>query len=144
MVNGLSMLISEFASTTGLSRDTIRFYVRLGLLRPTRTAKGGRNPYQIFTSADAEVAEVIRISQSLGMTLKEVADLLIERREKGINRNRRIEIMQRQLERLESKEAELKALTAFLHAKIKWLRDGKGGVKPPLSICGCTVGNDED
>ncbi len=34
------MLISEFARTSGLSRDTVRFYVRLGLLRPETNGKG--------------------------------------------------------------------------------------------------------
>lgn len=138
------MLISEFANITGLSRDTVRFYVRLGLLTPARTDKGGRNPYQVFTLADAQVAEIIRVAQSLGMTLKEVSELLIERREKGIDGSRRIEIMQRQLERLETKEAELKAMTAFLHAKIDWLQGGKKGPQPPLSICACSVGHDEN
>ncbi len=43
------MLISEFARATGLSRDTVRFYVRLGLLQTQATEKrGGRRPYQVF------------------------------------------------------------------------------------------------
>ncbi len=144
MVKGLMMLVSEFASTTGLSRDTVRFYVRLGLLKPTRSDKGGRNPYQVFSKEDAQVAELIRVSQSLGMTLNEVSDLLTERRERGINGSRRIEIMQRQLERLEAKEAQLKAMTTFLHAKINWLSGGKKGPKPPLSIGSCSIGEDEE
>lgn len=144
MVKGQAMLISEFSRTTGLSRDTVRFYARLGLLKPTKTAKGGRNPYQLFSKEDAEAAELIRVAQSLGMSLKEVSDLLIERREKGIDGDRRIEIMQRQLERLEAKEAELRAMTSFLTAKIAWLRGDKKGPRPALSICSCIIGDDED
>ncbi|WP_206998568.1 MerR family DNA-binding transcriptional regulator [Trinickia mobilis] len=39
------MLISELARETGLSRETVRFYVRLGLLLPQTTEKGGRQVY---------------------------------------------------------------------------------------------------
>jgi len=34
------MLISEFARVTGLTRDTVRFYARLGLLQPPTNVKG--------------------------------------------------------------------------------------------------------
>ena len=61
------MLISEFARVTGLTRDTVRFYARLGLLQPKTNGKGGRHPYSVFTEKDIQAAEVIRISQSLGM-----------------------------------------------------------------------------
>jgi hypothetical protein len=36
------MLISEFARITGLTRDTVRFYARRGLLQPETNDKGGR------------------------------------------------------------------------------------------------------
>jgi MerR family copper efflux transcriptional regulator len=67
------MLISEFARATGLTRDTVRFYVRRGLLTPATNAKGGRHPYQSFTAADVQAAKIIRSAQSLGMSLKEIA-----------------------------------------------------------------------
>ena len=57
------MLISEFAIAAGLSRDTIRFYVRLGLLQPQTTAKGGRRPYQLFSAEDVQAARIFRIAQ---------------------------------------------------------------------------------
>jgi MerR family copper efflux transcriptional regulator len=75
------MLISDFARVTGLTRDTVRFYARLGLLRPQTNGKGGRNPYSVFTDEDVRAVEVIRISQSLGMSLKEIAAFNEERRE---------------------------------------------------------------
>ena len=59
------MLISEFARVTGLTRDTVRFYARLGLLQPQTNGKGGRHLYSVFTDKDIQAAEVIRIAQSL-------------------------------------------------------------------------------
>lgn len=138
------MLISNFSKVTGLSRDTVRFYVRLGLLNPVKTDKGGRNPYQFFTEDDIQTAEVIRISQSLGMSLKEVAELLQERRERKLSKDRRIEIMQRQLARLEAREAEIKRMTGFLRAKIDWLSGGSRGARPELLLSGLAVSDCED
>ena len=50
------MLISEFARASGLTPDTIRFYIRRGLLKPETSRKGGSNPYQIFTAEHVQVA----------------------------------------------------------------------------------------
>jgi DNA-binding transcriptional MerR regulator len=56
------MLISEFARATGLTADTVRFYVRLGLLRPGAGALGGRHAYRIFGEPDVRAARAIRLS----------------------------------------------------------------------------------
>ena len=53
------MFISEFARAAGLPPDTVRFYVKRGLLRPEEGA-GGSNPYQVFTKADLEMARLVR------------------------------------------------------------------------------------
>src|SRR5258708_27567644 len=72
MVKGSKMLISEFARRAGLTTDTVRFYVRRGLITPERNGKG-RNPYQVFTADHVRAAKIIRTAQSLGMSLKEIA-----------------------------------------------------------------------
>ena len=59
------MLISEFARAAGLSRDTVHFYVRRGLLTPLAGNKGGSNPYQVFTNEHVQMARTIRMAQSL-------------------------------------------------------------------------------
>lgn len=130
-----AMLISEFARATGLTRDTVRFYVRRGLLTPETNAKGGRHPYQSFTAADVQAAKVIRAAQSLGMSLKEIAAISEERRAGRITRERSIEIVSGQLLRLEAKAAELEAMKAYLRAKIDWLTGGEQGRQPDFEIC---------
>jgi MerR family copper efflux transcriptional regulator len=138
MVKGSTMLISDFARVTGLNRETVRFYVRLGLLKPETSGKGGRHPYQFFTSEDVQAAEVIRVGQSLGLSLKEIAALDTERRETGITGERRIEIMGEQLARLEAKATELEAMISFVRAKIDWLTAGGRGSLPDFGKCGCS------
>jgi DNA-binding transcriptional MerR regulator len=129
------MLISEFARATGLTRDTVRFYVRRGLLTPATNAKGGRHPYQSFTAADVQAAKIIRSAQSLGMSLKEIAAISEERRAGRMTRQRSIEIVTGQLGRLEAKTAELDAMRAYLRAKIDWLAGGEQGKQPDFEIC---------
>jgi len=124
------MLISDFARVTGLTRDTVRFYARLGLLRPQANRKGGRHPYSVFTAKDVRAVEVIRISQSLGMSLKEIAALNKERREGHLTGERRVEIMSAQLVRLEAKATELEMMIRYVRAKIDWLTGGQQGPEP--------------
>jgi DNA-binding transcriptional MerR regulator len=124
------MLISDFARVTGLTRDTVRFYARLGLLQPRTNGKGGRDPYSVFTDKDVRAAEIIRISQSLGMSLKEIAAFNEERREGHLTCERRVEIMSAQLVRLEAKARELETMISYMRAKIDWLTRGEQGLQP--------------
>ena len=127
------MLISEFAQATGLSTDTVRFWIRRGLLTPETNGKGGRNPYQVFTAEHVRTARVIRLAQSLGLSLKEIAAFGEEFRDAGITRERSIEILTAQLDRLDQKAAELAAMTGYLHAKIAWLQGGEQGPEPDFT-----------
>src|ERR1700730_10124344 len=124
------MLISEFARVTGLTRDTVRFYARLGLLQPQTNGKGGRHPYSVFTDKDIQAAEVIRIAQSLGMSLEEIAAFNEERREGHITSERRVEIMSVQLVSLEAKATELEVMISYVRAKIDWLKGDQQGPEP--------------
>jgi len=124
------MLIGEFAQRTGLSQDTVRFYVRKGLLTPLSSAKGGRNPYQIFTERDASTARMIRFAQSLGLSLREIAEIAAELQREGLSPTREIELMDNQIVRLEQKATDLAELTSYLRAKRDWVVSGKPGDEP--------------
>lgn len=124
------MQISEFSRRTGLSRDTVRFYVRLGLLKPKTSAKGGSNPYQLFSDEDVQLAEVIRISQALGMSLKEIGALSQARREGRTSVARSVEVLSKQAALMERRARQFESMASYLHAKIAWLESGKTAVQP--------------
>lgn len=133
MVNSL-MLISDFSRKAGLSRETVRFYVRLGLLQPQITLKGGRNPYHQFRQQDLVITELIRVGQALGLSLKEIA-VLMERRRKGkLPLKGRIVMMKAQLAKLDIKAIELEKLRAYVRAKIGWQEHGEKGPEPTLDL----------
>lgn len=127
------MLISDFAKATGLSLDTVRFYIKRGLITPETGSKGGRNPYQIFTADHVREARMIQMAQSLGMSLKEISAIGEEYRKGLITEARSVELMEQQLHRLERKQAELTAMGAYLQAKIAWVKAGSPGAEPDFS-----------
>ena len=129
----MQMLISEFAKATGLTSDTVRFYVRRGLLTPQTGGRGGSNPYQIFTKEHVDTARMIRLCQSLGFTLREIAALNDEYRSTGINKKRAREIFEVQMARLEQKSAQLDAMMAYMRAKLAWIESGSKGAEPAFS-----------
>lgn len=126
------MQISEFSRATGLSADTVRFYVRRGLLAPQTGKRGGSNPYQIFTREHVEIARLVRLAQSLGFTLREIGAMAAELGAAGLTRKRKIAILQERLDALGGKAAQLRDMAAYLRAKIKWLEGGEKGPQPVL------------
>lgn len=126
------MLISEFARATKMSVDTVRFYVSKGLLHPEVTLKGGSRPYQIFSQKHVDEASVIRLAQSLGFSIKEIAALGNEYRTAKVSSKRSIEIMQKQVSKLEEKASHLTAMIAYFKAKIAWQKSGRIGLEPTL------------
>lgn len=130
MVKRFIMLISEFARAAGLSVDTVRFYVRRGLLRPEVGRKGGSNPYQIFHAEHVDAARLIRMSQSLGFSLREIGAIAAEYYDGGITPERSREIMADQLARLQLKSAELNAMLGYIRAKLDWIDGGQTGDEP--------------
>ncbi len=130
------MLISEFARAAGLSTDTVRFYIRRGLLTPETNGKGGRNPYQVFTAEHVRSARMIRMAQSLGMSLKEISALSDEYRENGMTAERSIEVMTAQLVRLETKMEEMQSMADYIKAKLAWLHGGCEGPEPDFAVYG--------
>ncbi|QCP14644.1 MerR family transcriptional regulator [Pseudoduganella umbonata] len=66
------MRIGDIAQATGISRDTLRFYEKRGLL----TARRSGNGYRDYPPEAVQWLGYIRTAQSLGFTLAEIeADL---------------------------------------------------------------------
>ena len=68
--------VAELAAAAGLSPDTVRYYERAGLLPPpARTPTG----YRSYDTAAVDRLQFIRGAQRLGLTLRDIADLLAVR-----------------------------------------------------------------
>lgn len=63
------MRIRELEKKTGLTRDTIRYYERVGLIsRPTRESNG----FRIYSKQNIKELNFIKMSQDIGFTLAEI------------------------------------------------------------------------
>jgi len=66
--------IGEVASRSGIPVKTIRYYEEIGLLTPT--VKRAESGYRLFSSAVLNRLAFIKRSQSLGLSLSEIQELL--------------------------------------------------------------------
>lgn len=71
--DGVTMTVLELARATGATADAVRYYARMGMLRPTRDPDNG---YRRFGHADAVRVVFIRRARKLGYRLDEIAELL--------------------------------------------------------------------
>ncbi len=130
------MLISEFARVTGLSRDTIRFYIKKGLLTP-EVGRSGTNRYQSFDAEQVDRALLIREAQSLGFTLREISVLGAEYARGGMTLARQAQLMRERLAAVDEQAAKLERLRRYFTSKIEWLEQGAAGEPPSFSaVCG--------
>ena len=131
------MLISQFSRVTGLSPDTIRFYIGKGLLKPERSSKGGSSSYQIFGPHDVTTARMIRLQQSLGYSLREIAVLNEEYRRGASSPERTAQVLRLQIAKLEARRTDLDSALAFLYGKLEWIAAGKPGDAPEWQDYSC-------
>jgi MerR family transcriptional regulator, copper efflux regulator len=128
------MMISAFARESGLSIDTVRFYVRQGLLNPGAGLRGGSRPYQMFSAADLETARVIRLAQALGLTLKEIKTFVEEIGPGERTTSKILTFLTEQRDRLNRKVDELQRLITFLDAKIAWIKNPEEHAPPVFPV----------
>jgi MerR family transcriptional regulator, Zn(II)-responsive regulator of zntA len=67
------MIVSELARTSGVTPHAVRYYSRIGLLRPTKDAW---NKYRHFGRDDIQRLAFIKKAQRLGLTLDEITQLV--------------------------------------------------------------------
>ncbi len=67
------MKVNELARTVGVEPHVVRYYTRIGLLKPSRDPA---NNYKRFGHADAERLRFIRRARRLGLNLHDVEHLL--------------------------------------------------------------------
>ncbi|QQA42871.1 Cu(I)-responsive transcriptional regulator [Pelagovum pacificum] len=104
------MNIGQMSEATGLPAKTIRYYEDIGLVRPAR----GENGYRAFSEADRHKLTFLARSRSLGFSIEDCRTLLslYEDRDRASADVRAV--AERNLEKIETKIAELEALKATL------------------------------
>ena len=65
--------VTDLARQAGVTSETVRYYTRLGLLRPRRQKE---NRYRLYDHGDVARLRFIRQTKSLGFTIAEVRQIL--------------------------------------------------------------------
>ena len=104
------MRIGELAARTGLSRDTIRFYEKVGLVEVRRLANG----YRDFAPETAEWLAYVRTAQALGFSLAEIARHGEDLREAPDSAAALSALFEEKIRIVDARMAELSALRAEL------------------------------
>lgn len=111
------MLIGEFAEAVGSTKDTVRFYTRLGLLSAGERAAGQRH-YAVYGADQVERFIFIEQCKSLGFTLQEIGSALTERDAGALTAMRQQELLEEKLRSIEERIASLREAERKLRAKV--------------------------
>lgn len=114
MVNGHR--IGEVAAKAGVTVDTLRYYEKLGVLPRARRTAGGLRQY------DDDVLRQVRFvqqAQALGLTLKDVRQLVTDQGRAGRDRCRKVrDLLELRLKDIDEKLAELRAFRQTLRSHL--------------------------
>jgi len=114
------MFIGEVAAQLGLNPRTLRYYEALGLLpAPARTLRG----YRVYDEDTVQRLAFISKTKSLGLTLKEIGQILALRESGQLPCSSVQHMLQEHAERIDRHIAQLRALKADLTALLnRWHR----------------------
>lgn len=108
--------IGQLARRTRESVKTLRYWTDLGLL----AAERGANGYRYYGSGAAERAQFIRGAQALGLTLREIGDVLDAREHEHPPCQEAREVLVRHLRDVRERLAQWTRLEAELAERLAW------------------------
>lgn len=118
------MRIGELAARAGISKDTIRFYEKIGLVTGRRLANG----YRDFPPETLTWLHYVRTAQTLGFSLAEIARHGEELRDAPDSAEALSALFEEKIRVIDARMAELAALRADLDARV--------GTGCPLRVAG--------
>ena len=106
-----ALTVSGVTRATGLSRETLRYYEKMGLHKPQRRAT---NAYRVYTADDLERLEFICRTKKAGFTIRRIRELLDLK--KSVNATCRLgrDIANEQIQLVDEQIAALKDVRTIL------------------------------
>lgn len=114
------LTIGKLARKFDLSRSTLLYYDRIGLLKPS-----GRTPsnYRLYTQSDVRRLEKIRLFRQAGLDLKTIATTL------STSQSSLAEVLERQVDLLNQKIRDLRRQQHLIVGLLKEIRRGELPIK---------------
>ena len=67
------MRVNQLASVIGVTADTVRYYTRIGFLKPTKNPCNG---YKEYSPKDRRLLRFILSARQLGFSVNDIGDIL--------------------------------------------------------------------
>lgn len=102
------MLIGELSKKSGVSRDTIRYYEKLGLLKALATRR--ENNYKEYSGDSVDILKMIAVGKNLGFKLNETKEFLQFWHNNDLENEHLIQMVEQKIIEIDKK---IEALTIF-------------------------------
>ncbi|WP_293894669.1 MerR family transcriptional regulator [Sporocytophaga sp.] len=116
------MLIGEISLKTGLSRDTIRYYEKIGLIKLNKKQRRDNN-YKEYSAEIIERLEIIKRAKYLGFSLQEIKELIDAWANKTLTVDERIELFESRIALLDEKILRLNEVKSLIRKRIKQIKE---------------------
>jgi DNA-binding transcriptional MerR regulator len=105
------MKSGEFISKSKITRDTLRYYNRLGLLIPKINPSNG---YKEYSEEDIQMIGFIKGAQSIGFSLKDIKDLANQMKSDKCKHKSLLPFLRTRLDEVEEKVKALQKIRKHL------------------------------
>lgn len=111
------MLIGEVAEKTGFSRDTIRYYEKIGLIKVGKRSRRENN-YKEYSEDTLERLRIIGRAKHLGFSLAEIGELMYFWLSKSLSKTERIALFQNRILMIDEKMEKLHEVKSYIEKRI--------------------------
>ncbi len=126
--------ISDFAKISGLTRQTLIYYDKIGLLKPEKVAE---NKYRMYSREQISVVSIISILSSLGVPLKKIAGIV-----RNISPKTAQFILETQAETVREKVEKLTLLRDLIDLRLNQLSLGNAALEKMDSFSVVNINED--
>ncbi len=105
------LTVNGVIKATGLSRETLRYYEKMGLLNPQRRATNG---YRLYVAEDLERLEFIFRTKKAGFTIRKIRELLNLKKSENATARLGRDIAREQIRHVDEKISALKEVRVIL------------------------------
>ena len=109
----MTMRIGEITRLTGVSKDTVRFYERQGLL-DAAPQPGMTNNYKQYSAQALRRIELIGHAKALGFTLREIAEVIAVWQENALDGETKRIMLETKIAQIDDKARSMAVLRAGL------------------------------
>lgn len=118
------LLIGALAHQANTTKDTVRHYEQLGLLK-SRKRQAGSRLYTEFHPECIERIELIKSAQAIGFTLIEIKDSLNDYYDGQLDIGEQLHVTEQKLEQVKKQQANINRMVELLTQRIDILKDMK-------------------